>query len=83
MRLCLNSYALKADPEEDEEIVQCLKRASNAAMSTIQTHFESSQTDLALSFATDVSASAVASASDKSPIVTLFLLCLVGGNQLT
>jgi len=55
MRLCLNSYALKAGPDEDELVGQCLKKALNAAMSTIQTHFESSQTDLALSFATDVS----------------------------
>jgi hypothetical protein len=55
MRLCLNSYALKAGPDEDELAAQCLKKAMNAAMSTIQTHFESSQTDLALSFATDVS----------------------------
>jgi hypothetical protein len=55
MRLCLNSYALKSAPEEDELIALCLKKALNAAMSTIQTHYESSQTDLALSFATDVS----------------------------
>ncbi|ORX33857.1 hypothetical protein BD324DRAFT_206404 [Kockovaella imperatae] len=53
LRLCLNSYALKAGADEDEEIGQCLKKALNAAMGTIQTHFESSQTDLALSFATD------------------------------
>ena len=54
MRLCLNSYALKAAPDGDELVAQCLKKALNAAMSTIQTHYESSQTDLALSFATDV-----------------------------
>ncbi|WRT67431.1 uncharacterized protein IL334_004402 [Kwoniella shivajii] len=53
MRLCLNSFALKSGPEEDELVAQCLKKALNAAMSTIQTHHESSQTDLALSFATD------------------------------
>ncbi|WVW82755.1 hypothetical protein I302_104766 [Kwoniella bestiolae CBS 10118] len=53
MRLCLNSFALKSGPEEDEVVAQCLKKALNAAMSTIQTHHESSQTDLALSFATD------------------------------
>ncbi|WWC89732.1 uncharacterized protein L201_004657 [Kwoniella dendrophila CBS 6074] len=53
MRLCLNSFALKSSPEEDEIVSQCLKKALNAAMSTIQTHHESSQTDLALSFATD------------------------------
>ncbi|WVR05443.1 hypothetical protein IAU60_002459 [Kwoniella sp. DSM 27419] len=53
MRLCLNSFALKSAPEEDELVAQCLKKALNAAMSTIQTHYESSQTDMALSFATD------------------------------
>ncbi|WWC60802.1 uncharacterized protein I303_103378 [Kwoniella dejecticola CBS 10117] len=53
MRLCLNSFALKSGPEEDEVVAQCLKKALNAAMSTIQTHHESSQTDMALSFATD------------------------------
>lgn len=55
MRLCLNSFALKSSPEQDDLIASFLKKALNAAMSTIQTHFESSQTDLALSFATDVS----------------------------
>ncbi|OCF39443.1 hypothetical protein I317_06767 [Kwoniella heveanensis CBS 569] len=53
MRLCLNSFALKSGPDEDEYVAQCLKKALNAAMSTIQTHYESSQTDMALSFATD------------------------------
>ncbi|WWD01078.1 hypothetical protein V866_008016 [Kwoniella sp. B9012] len=53
MRLCLNSFALKSGPEGDEVVAQCLKKALTAAMSTIQTHHESSQTDLALSFATD------------------------------
>jgi hypothetical protein len=67
MRLCLNSYALKAGPDEDELVGQCLKKALNAAMSTIQTHFESSQTDLALSFATDVS----------GPVSNLLLIDLV------
>jgi hypothetical protein len=55
MRLCINSYALKFSPEEDEYVASCLKNAFNAAVSTIQTHFESSQGDFALSFATDVS----------------------------
>jgi len=55
MRLCLNSYALKAGPDEDELVGPCYRKAIDAAMSTIQTHYESSQTDLALSFATDVS----------------------------
>lgn len=54
MRLCLNSYALKPSSEADETTSPYLKKALNAAMSTIQTHFESSQTDLALAFATDV-----------------------------
>ncbi|KAL0254206.1 hypothetical protein I308_101586 [Cryptococcus tetragattii IND107] len=53
MRLCLNSFALKSSPDEDEFVAECLKKALNAAMTTIQTHYESSQTDLALSFATD------------------------------
>ncbi|WWD16207.1 hypothetical protein CI109_100633 [Kwoniella shandongensis] len=53
MRLCLNSFALKSGPDEDPYVAQCLKKALNAAMSTIQTHYESSQTDMALSFATD------------------------------
>jgi hypothetical protein len=57
MRLCINSYALKFSPDEDEYIASCLKNAFNAAVSTIQTHFESSQGDFALSFATDVSSS--------------------------
>lgn len=56
MRLCLNSFALKSSPDEDDFVAECLKKALNAAMTTIQTHYESSQTDLALSFATDVSA---------------------------
>lgn len=55
MRLCLNSYALKSSSEADETASPYLQKALNAAMSTIQTHFESSQTDLALAFATDVS----------------------------
>jgi hypothetical protein len=55
MRLCLNSFALKSAPEQDDMVSSFLKKALNAAKSTIQTHFESSQTDLALSFATDVS----------------------------
>lgn len=55
LRLCLNSYALKAGADEDELIGKYLKKALNAALGTIQTHFESNQTDLALSFATDVS----------------------------
>lgn len=59
LRLCLNSYALKAGPDEDELIGKYLKKALNAALGTIQTHFESNQTDLALSFATDVSSTSV------------------------
>lgn len=55
MRLCLNSFALQADPEKDDFVAACLKKGLMAAQSTIQTHFDSSQTDLALSFATDVS----------------------------
>lgn len=53
MRLCLNSFALNAAPEEDKHVADSLYRGLQAAMSTIQTHHESSQTDLALSFATD------------------------------
>ncbi|WVN86579.1 uncharacterized protein L203_101746 [Cryptococcus depauperatus CBS 7841] len=53
MRLCINSFALKSCPEKNEYIAECLKKALNSAMATIQTHYESSQTDLALSFATD------------------------------
>lgn len=40
-----------------DNIITFLRKAVNAATSTIQTHSESSQTDLALSFATDVSLS--------------------------
>jgi hypothetical protein len=69
MRLCLNSYALKSAPEEDELIALCLKKALNAAMSTIQTHYESSQTDLALSFATDVSGIGSAQAKTRTSAV--------------
>lgn len=65
MRLCLNSFALKStsgdSPDDDvyagpegQALGQCLKKALNSAMSTIQTHYESSQTDLALSYAIDV-----------------------------
>ncbi|ODN75095.1 hypothetical protein L202_06311 [Cryptococcus amylolentus CBS 6039] len=53
MRLCLNSFALKSSPEKDEFVSECLRKALNAAMATIQTHHESSVTDMALSFATD------------------------------
>jgi hypothetical protein len=55
IRLCLNSFALQAAPEADGATAACLKKGLMAAQSTIQTHFDSSQTDLALSFATDVS----------------------------
>lgn len=55
MRLCINSFALKSCPEKNEYIAECLKKALNSAMATIQIHYESSETDLALSFATDVS----------------------------
>lgn len=49
--------ALRSATHSDghESSVTYLRKALNAATSTIQTHFESSQTDLALSFATDVS----------------------------
>ena len=53
MRLCINSYALR--PGNDVFVAPYLRKALNAASSTIQTHFESSESDLALSFATDVS----------------------------
>lgn len=60
LRLSINSMALRAStstsaPSSDEKLSACLRKALNAATSTIQTHFESSQTDLFLSFATDVS----------------------------
>lgn len=55
LRLCLNSYTLKGGADEDDEIAKYLRAALSAATSTIQTHHESSQTDLGLSFATDVS----------------------------
>ncbi|GFZ52252.1 hypothetical protein JCM24511_10025 [Saitozyma sp. JCM 24511] len=63
LRLCLNSYALKGRADEDEEIAKCLRAALNAATSTIQTHHESSQTDLGLSFATDYLTIALAQAA--------------------
>lgn len=55
MRLCLNSYALELGSKENGLVAQCLQKAVNAAMAIIQAHHESSQTDLALSFASDVS----------------------------
>lgn len=54
VRLCINSYALKAGADQDAYMAQCLKKALVAAMATIQAHHEASQTDLALSFANDV-----------------------------
>ncbi len=71
LRLCLNSFALKSGPDENEMVAGYLKKALNAAMSTIQTHYESCQTDLALSFATDVSHSCrciAISANEASPV---------------
>lgn len=59
MRICLNLFALKAPPDELKFTGDSLSRGLQAAMTTIQTHHESSQTDLALSFATDVSDSTV------------------------
>jgi hypothetical protein len=55
LRLCLNSYVLKVGQENDGAVGQCLRNAFNAAVNTIQTHQDSSQTDFGLSFATDVS----------------------------
>jgi hypothetical protein len=55
LRLCLNSSALTSRLEGSEDIARCLRLAANAATSTIQLHFESTQTDSGLSFATDVS----------------------------
>lgn len=57
LRLSINAMALRSSTHSDghESSVTYLRKALNAAKSTIQTHFESSQTDLALSFATDVS----------------------------
>lgn len=57
LRLSINAMALRSSTRSDghESSVMYLRKALNAAKSTIQTHFESSQTDLALSFATDVS----------------------------
>ena len=56
MRLCVNSYAMKSSSAEgdDEAVAPYLKKALNAATSTINAHFESSESDLALSFANDV-----------------------------
>lgn len=54
MRLCINTYALKAGAQGDEVMAQFLKKGLDSAMNTIQTHNDSAQTDLALSFATDV-----------------------------
>ncbi|KAJ5378891.1 hypothetical protein N7509_012010 [Penicillium cosmopolitanum] len=55
LRLSINAMALRSSTHSDghESSVTYLRKALNAATSTIQTHFESSQTDLALSFATD------------------------------
>lgn len=55
MRLCLNAYALRSAPEGDPFIADCLRKAFNAAVATIETHYESRQSDMALSFVTDVS----------------------------
>lgn len=56
LRLSINAMALRSSTHSGghESIVTYLRKALNAAKSTIQAHFESSQTDLALSFATDV-----------------------------
>lgn len=57
LRLSINAMALRSSIHSDghESSVTYLCKALTAAKGTIQTHFESSQTDLALSFATDVS----------------------------
>jgi hypothetical protein len=55
LRLSINSIALHSSVDQElDSIHPYLRKALNAATSTIQTHFESSQSDLALSFATDV-----------------------------
>jgi hypothetical protein len=56
LRLSINAMALRSSTHSEghEGSITYLRKALNAATSTIQTHFESSQTDLALSFATDV-----------------------------
>ncbi|KAH8622035.1 hypothetical protein IG631_23141 [Alternaria alternata] len=56
LRLSINAMALRSSTHSEghEGSITYLRKALIAATSTIQTHFESSQTDLALSFATDV-----------------------------
>ncbi|KOS47919.1 hypothetical protein ACN38_g1123 [Penicillium nordicum] len=65
LRLSINAMALRSSTHSDghESSVTYLRKALNAAKSTIQTHFESSQTDLALSFATDYMTMAFAQAA--------------------
>lgn len=54
IKLCINSYALKAGVEGDVQLSQSLKKALVAAMGIIQAHFDAAQSDLVLSFAADV-----------------------------
>ncbi|KAH7390063.1 hypothetical protein BKA64DRAFT_112325 [Cadophora sp. MPI-SDFR-AT-0126] len=65
LRLSINAMALRSSTHSDshESSVTYLRKALNAAKSTIQTHFESSQTDHALSFATDYMTMAFAQAA--------------------
>ncbi|KAJ5814476.1 hypothetical protein N7474_006253 [Penicillium riverlandense] len=65
LRLSINAMALRSSTHSDghESSVTYLRKALNAAKSTIQTHFESSQTDIALSFATDYMTMAFAQAA--------------------
>ncbi|CAN9241101.1 unnamed protein product [Alternaria alternata] len=65
LRLSINAMALRSSTHSEghESSITYLRKALNAATSTIQTHFESSQTDLALSFATDYMTMAFAQAA--------------------
>ncbi|CAN9403101.1 unnamed protein product [Alternaria alternata] len=65
LRLSINAMALRSSTHSEghEGSITYLRKALNAATSTIQTHFESSQTDLALSFATDYMTMAFAQAA--------------------
>ncbi|EIW72499.1 hypothetical protein TREMEDRAFT_24778 [Tremella mesenterica DSM 1558] len=59
VRLCLNSLALKPGLQEnvtgdDAMLMQnCIKQATEAALNTIQTHFDVSNSDMILSYSVD------------------------------
>ena len=55
LRLCLNAFVFNEGKSEGDAGARNLRLAVNAATSTVQMHHESTETDMGLGFATDVS----------------------------